>query len=97
MKRGVTFLILLLSFAAYGADQKPAPTLKSILLEQLRTTHNQKDWFVTANISACFPSGCGHYRGRKTAVKRKKRCFRRMRECRFWTMFAVARSNANWA
>jgi uncharacterized damage-inducible protein DinB len=51
MKRAVTFLILLLSFAAYGADQKPAPTLKSILLEQLRTTHNQKDWFVTANIA----------------------------------------------
>jgi uncharacterized damage-inducible protein DinB len=28
------------------AQNKPAPTLRSILLEQLRTTHNQKDWFV---------------------------------------------------
>ncbi|MEO6838226.1 MAG: DinB family protein, partial [Ginsengibacter sp.] len=28
------------------AQNKPAPTLKSILLEQLKTTHNVKDWFV---------------------------------------------------
>ena len=34
---------------AQAADKKPAVTLKSILLEQLRTTHNQKDWFVPAN------------------------------------------------
>ena len=33
------------------AQDKKAPTLKSILLEQLRTTHNQKDWFVPANIA----------------------------------------------
>ncbi len=26
-------------------------TLKGLLLEQLRTTHNQKDWFVPANIA----------------------------------------------
>ncbi len=33
------------------AQQKPAPTLKSILLEQLKTTHNVKDWFVPVNIA----------------------------------------------
>lgn len=30
---------------------KAPPTLKSILLEPLRTTHNQKDWFVDANTA----------------------------------------------
>jgi uncharacterized damage-inducible protein DinB len=40
----------LLSFAQEKAPKAP-PTLKSILLEQLRTTHNQKDWFVDANTA----------------------------------------------
>ena len=43
-------LVLTLSCHAYAQDQK-APTLKSILLEQLRTTHNAKDWFVPANTA----------------------------------------------
>ena len=30
------------------AQTAPAPTLKSILLEQLKTTHNNQDWFVPA-------------------------------------------------
>ena len=47
MKIIVVFLILL---PAYAQNQK-APTLKSVLLEQLRTTHNQKDWFVPANTA----------------------------------------------
>jgi uncharacterized damage-inducible protein DinB len=33
------------------AEVPKAPTLKSILLEQLRTTHNQKDWFVPVNVA----------------------------------------------
>ena len=61
MKRGSTILgLVLLSCASYGSvaaaqDKKPeekkAVTLKSILLEQLRTTHNQKEWFVPANVA----------------------------------------------
>ena len=50
MKQIVILLVLSMSFHAYGQSQK-SPTLKSILLEQLRTTHNQKDWFVPANIA----------------------------------------------
>jgi uncharacterized damage-inducible protein DinB len=50
MKQIFFLLVLSLSFQAYGQSQK-APTLKSILLEQLRTTHNQKDWFVPANTA----------------------------------------------
>jgi uncharacterized damage-inducible protein DinB len=50
MKPLLAFLVLSLSFSAYAQDHKP-PTLKSIVLEQLRTTHNVKDWFVPANTA----------------------------------------------
>jgi hypothetical protein len=33
-----------------GQTQKPQ-TLKGTLLESLRTTHNQKDWFVPVSIA----------------------------------------------
>jgi uncharacterized damage-inducible protein DinB len=46
MKAAVAFLILLLALPLCGQTSKPV-TLRSILLEQLRTTHDQKDWFVT--------------------------------------------------
>jgi hypothetical protein len=46
-------ILLLLSLATYGHAQDPkAPhTLKGVLLEQLRTTHNVKDWFAPADIA----------------------------------------------
>ncbi len=31
--------------------QKPAPTLRSILLDQLHSTHDKSDWFVCANVA----------------------------------------------
>jgi uncharacterized damage-inducible protein DinB len=48
MKNMVAFLVLFLSFHAYGQSAKPV-TLRSILLEQLHTTHDVKDWFVPIN------------------------------------------------
>ncbi|MGI8950279.1 MAG: DinB family protein [Chitinophagaceae bacterium] len=33
------------------AQKDSTPTLKSILLEQLKTTHNVKDWFVPASLA----------------------------------------------
>jgi uncharacterized damage-inducible protein DinB len=51
MKRIVLLLLLSLSFCAYSQNQKPPTTLKGVLLEQLRTTHNKEDWFVPANIA----------------------------------------------
>jgi uncharacterized damage-inducible protein DinB len=52
MMKVTTFLSLfLLPLLAFAEDQKPVPTLKSILLQQLRTTHNQKEWFVPANVA----------------------------------------------
>ena len=46
-------LILFLAFtvSASHAQTDLTPTLISILLEQLRTTHNVKDWFVPANTA----------------------------------------------
>ena len=47
MRKSLVFLLLLpLGLFAQEKPTRP-PTLKSILLEQLRTTHNQKDWFVS--------------------------------------------------
>src|SRR5581483_1831864 len=36
---------------AIAQDQKPTPTLKSVLLEQLHSTHDKSDWFVCANTA----------------------------------------------
>ena len=55
MKRmPVVLLMLGLTVAAYAQDKqdkKTPVTLRSILLEQLRTTHNSKDWFVDVNTA----------------------------------------------
>jgi hypothetical protein len=54
MKALIALIVLALSLDA-GAQIQKAPekpwTLKSLLLEQLRTTHNKKDWFVDANTA----------------------------------------------
>jgi uncharacterized damage-inducible protein DinB len=48
----VHLLMLLLAPAIIPA-QKPTPptTLRGVLLEQLRTTHNNEDWFVPAKVA----------------------------------------------
>lgn len=51
VKRIVFLLLFALPLYVHGQDQQPPTNLKSILLEQLRTTHNQKDWFVPANVA----------------------------------------------
>lgn len=46
-------LSLFFAFIIFSSDAQndTAPTLKSILLEQLKTTHNVKDWFVPPMIA----------------------------------------------
>src|SRR5690242_17986922 len=55
MKFIAAFAVLLLSLCAVSPAQdkaaKPPATLRSILLEQLKTTHNAKDWFVDGNTA----------------------------------------------
>lgn len=50
MKKVLAICMLFVGGAAV-AQNAPAPTLKSILLEQLKTTHNVEDWFVPVNIA----------------------------------------------
>jgi hypothetical protein len=51
MKFAILLSLLALPLLTYGEEKKPVPTLKSILLEQLRTTHNQKEWFAPADVA----------------------------------------------
>jgi uncharacterized damage-inducible protein DinB len=51
IRRIPIFLLLLLAIPAFAQDQKPAPTLKSVLLQQLRDTHSNSNWFVCANVA----------------------------------------------
>lgn len=51
MKPAILLIACLFAVNAVAADQKPAPTLKNILLEQLRSTHNKAEWFVPANTA----------------------------------------------
>ena len=53
MKQALLLLLLTLPLSAQAQYQskKPPTTLRGVLLEQLRTTHNQEDWFVPANVA----------------------------------------------
>ncbi|MEP6749100.1 MAG: DinB family protein, partial [Bacteroidota bacterium] len=45
-------LVILVCEMSFSFAQKPpTATLKSVLLEQLKTTHNKKDWFVPVNTA----------------------------------------------
>lgn len=44
-------LVLVFFAAAAVAQKKDDPTLRSILLEQLKTTHSVEDWFVPINVA----------------------------------------------
>ena len=50
MKYVAAFLLLFLSLAAQAEDKKPT-TLRGVLLEQLQTTHDKKDWFAPASVA----------------------------------------------
>ncbi|MFL6516156.1 MAG: DinB family protein [Chthoniobacterales bacterium] len=47
----VVALFLLGTSLTKAQSASPAPTLKSILLEQLRETHNQEQWFVPVKVA----------------------------------------------
>jgi len=50
MKTLIVFLLLTMPALLQAEDQAPT-NLRGVLLEQLRTTHNNKDWFVDANTA----------------------------------------------
>lgn len=48
MKKIFSLLFLVAAVAAYGQND---PTLRSVLVEQMKTTHTKKDWFVPINVA----------------------------------------------
>jgi len=50
MKKLLAVIFIFVTASSFS-QSKPAATLKSILLEQLKTTHNVEDWFVPVNIA----------------------------------------------
>ena len=57
MRRLAFLLLLAIPLAASAQDKKPPTTLRGVLLEQLRTTHNEEDWFVPASIAVAGLTG----------------------------------------
>jgi hypothetical protein len=46
---GIVYVLTILP--AWAQNEKATPTVKGILLAQLRSTHNQAEWFVPANTA----------------------------------------------
>lgn len=51
MRKAALLLAFLLPLPVPAQNKKPPTDLRGVLLEQLRTTHNDEDWFVPANIA----------------------------------------------
>ncbi len=51
MKRFIPVLLLVVSLCAVAQNKKPPTDLRGVLLEQLRTTHTDADWFVPAKTA----------------------------------------------
>jgi len=51
MKKVIVVLVLALAIHSYGQDQKKPATLRSVLLEELKSTRNEKNWFVGADTA----------------------------------------------
>jgi uncharacterized damage-inducible protein DinB len=51
MRKLILSLLLIAPVTALPQNKKPPTNLRGILLEQLRTTHTDEDWFVPANIA----------------------------------------------
>jgi hypothetical protein len=47
MRKAIVVALVTFSIVAVGQESKNPATLKSILLQQLRETHNEKNWFVS--------------------------------------------------
>jgi hypothetical protein len=75
LSRVLAVFVLMFSFQCFAQNQQQPATLRSLLLHELRTTHNHADWFVpisvavdglTAEQASWQPSGGGHSAGQLT-------------------------------
>jgi len=51
MRRFLVLLLIAVSWSAMAQDKKNPTDLRGVLLKQLRTTHDQADWFVPAKTA----------------------------------------------
>ena len=51
MRRLTLFLLLAVSLTAVAQDKKAPTDLRGVLLKQLRTTHDEADWYVPAKTA----------------------------------------------
>ena len=51
MKRLISVLLLAATASAVAQNKKAPTDLRGVLMEQLRTTHSEEDWFVPAKIA----------------------------------------------
>lgn len=51
MRRLILLLVFTLPIFAIAQNKKPPTDLRGVLLEQLRTTHSEEDWFVPASVA----------------------------------------------
>ena len=51
MKKRLPLLLLLLPLTALAQDKKNPTDLRGVLLQQLRTTHSEANWFVPAKTA----------------------------------------------
>lgn len=51
MKTPISFILLCICFSSLHAQTVQRLSLKSVLLNQLKTTHNKEDWFAPLNVA----------------------------------------------
>jgi uncharacterized damage-inducible protein DinB len=51
MKKLIFILMVAMPLAGAAQTKTPPTTLRGVLLEQLRTTHDQQEWFVPASVA----------------------------------------------
>jgi uncharacterized damage-inducible protein DinB len=51
MKSTILGLLLVFTLNASAQQEKSVPTLRSVLLDQLRSTHTKSDWFVCGDVA----------------------------------------------
>src|SRR5450755_3700978 len=51
MKTLISFILLCISLSSLHAQTIQPLSLKSVLLNQLKTTHNKEEWFAPLNIA----------------------------------------------
>jgi hypothetical protein len=88
MKKTLLAAFLVLASFAMGQQPQPHTSLKDILLQQLRETHNQKNWFVSEKeaVSGLTPERAAWNDGKNHSVGQL------LQHLAFWNANSLARA-----